>query len=196
MYYKISFFLSFIRLLPHLILYNIHRNKKIIQYDTQRWLTILNIKGNLQIGFIRLMTYFPEYRNLFYHRIGTAGSIKIICFFCPKISTLHIMTRNIGPGLFIQHGFATVIAAKSIGKDCWINQQVTIGFSNSTDSPTLLDNVVVYAGAKIIGKVKIGNNSIIGANAVVVKSIPDNCTVVGVPAYIVKRNGIKVEQKL
>ncbi|HQO47908.1 MAG TPA: serine acetyltransferase, partial [Paludibacteraceae bacterium] len=110
--------------------------------------------------------------------------------------TLFIYTKDIGPGLYIQHGFATIISAKSIGKDCWINQQVTIGYSNATDCPVLGDNVTIPAGAKIIGKVHIGDNSTAGANAVVVKNVPSNCTVVGVPAYIVKRNGVKVFEKL
>jgi serine O-acetyltransferase len=140
------------------------------------------------------MSFYPEYRNLFYKRIGKIH--LIINWLCPKMNTLFIATNDIGPGLFIQHGFATIIAAKSIGKDCWINQQVTIGYSNKTDTPELGDNVVVNAGAKIIGKVKVGKNSIVGANAVVVKNIPDNCTVVGVPAYIIRRNGIKVKEEL
>jgi serine O-acetyltransferase len=140
------------------------------------------------------MSFYPEYRNLFYKRIGKIH--LTINWLCPKMNTLFIATNDIGPGLFIQHGFATIIAAKSIGKDCWINQQVTIGYSNKTDTPELGDNVVVNAGAKIIGKVKVGNNSTVGANAVVVKNVPDNCTVVGVPAYIIRRNGIKVKEGL
>jgi serine O-acetyltransferase len=140
------------------------------------------------------MSFYPEYRNLFYKRIGKIH--LTINWLCPKMNTLFIATNDIGPGLFIQHGFATIIAAKSIGKDCWINQQVTIGYSNKTDTPELGDNVVVNAGAKIIGKVKVGKNSIVGANAVVVKNVPDNCTVVGVPAYIIRRNGIKAKEEL
>jgi serine O-acetyltransferase len=112
------------------------------------------------------------------------------------MSTLYIYTRDIGSGLFIHHGFATIISAKKIGRNCWINQQVTIGFSNDTDCPTLGDNVIVYAGAKILGNVRIGDNSIVGANAVVVRDVPQNCTVVGVPAYIVRRNGVKVKESL
>ena len=73
---------------------------------------------------------------------------------------------------------------------------MTIGYSNATDAPVLLDNVQVKAGAKIIGKVTVGNNCIVGANAVVVKDVPDNCTVVGVPAYIVKKDGINVRMSL
>lgn len=185
---------STIRLLPHYILFNFHSNNKIIKYDVLRWLKIIDYNNNVHFGFIFLMSFYPEYRNLFYKRIGKIH--LIINWLCPKMNTLFIATNDIGPGLFIQHGFATIIAAKSIGKDCWINQQVTIGYSNKTDTPELGDNVVVNAGAKIIGKVKVGKNSIVGANAVVVKNVPDNCTVVGVPAYIIKRNGIKVKEEL
>ena len=112
------------------------------------------------------------------------------------MNTLFIGGKEIGPGLFIQHGFSTIISAKSIGKDCWINQQVTIGYSNVMDCPVIGDNVTINAGAKVIGKVSIGNNSKVGANAVVVKDVPENCTVVGVPAYIVRRNGMRVNEKL
>lgn len=185
---------SIIRLLPHYILFNFHSNNKIIKYDVLRWLKIIDYDNNAHFGFIFLMSFYPEYRNLFYKRIGKIH--LIINWLCPKMNTLFIATNDIGPGLFIQHGFATIIAAKSIGKDCWINQQVTIGYSNKTDTPELGDNVVVNAGAKIIGKVKVGKNSIVGANAVVVKNVPDNCTVVGVPAYIIRRNGIKAKEEL
>ena len=99
-------------------------------------------------------------------------------------------------GLFIQHGFATIIAAKSIGANCWINQQVTIGYSNNSDAPTIGNGVSISAGAKVLGDVTIGDYSKIGANAVVVKNVPANCTVVGVPAYIVKQDGVKVQKPL
>lgn len=69
-------------------------------------------------------------------------------------------------------------------------------YTNKTDAPTILDNVSIKAGAKVLGKITIGNNVIIGANAVVVKDVPDNCTVVGVPAYIIKKEGKRVNIKL
>jgi serine acetyltransferase len=62
--------------------------------------------------------------------------------------------------------------------------------------PVIGSNVAIYAGAKVLGNITIGDNVNIGANAVVVKDVPDNCTVVSVPAYIVKRNGIKVREEL
>jgi serine O-acetyltransferase len=183
--------ISTLRLIPHWIVYNSHKQKNIITYDIKRWLKCCGLekKYGVQIGFLYLMTFFQEYRNLYYKRIGF---LKIILrYICRPMNILFIHTNTIGPGLFIQHGFSTIISAKSIGKDCWINQQVTIGYSNATDCPIIEDNVTINAGAKVIGKVTIGNNSRVGANAVVVKDVPENCTVVGVPAYIVRRNGIK-----
>jgi len=180
--------------LPHLFLFYNHRNRKIIEADTKRWLDIIQLNYKATKGFIYLLANYPEFRNLFYYRVGMPG--KLLNIICPKTSTLFITTDSIGEGLFIQHGFATIIAAKSIGKNCWINQQVTIGFSNKNDCPVIKDNVTINAGAKVIGAVVVGNNSQVGANAVVVKNVPDNCVVVGVPAYIVKRDGIKVKEPL
>lgn len=167
--------------------------------DIKRWeeivlKSILHEKRGKLYLFIRLMTFFPEYRNLFYFRIGVFG--RLLALSCKPISTLLIGADEIGPGLFIQHGFCTIISARSIGRNCWINQQVTIGYSNIEDCPILGDDVVVNAGAKIIGNVRVGNRTTVGANAVVVKDVPDNCTVVGVPAYIVRRNGIRTREKL
>ena len=189
---------SSIRLIPHLLVFLFSPYKKAITADLHRWAVITGSESNsfyhLIYDFLKFMTYYPEFRNLFYHRIGFLRFFLILL--CRPMSSLYIMTKDIGPGLFIQHGFSTIISAKSIGKNCWINQQVTIGYSNRTDCPTIGDNVSIKAGAKIIGKVSIGDNSIVGANAVVVRSVPNDCTVVGIPAYIIKRNGAKCYEKL
>ena len=184
-----------IRLIPHWILLNLSNNKTIIQYEVKRWMKVLNMHDEFLFGFLKLMLFYPEFRNLFYYRLGHSKA-RFISFLCPKMNTLFINCPSIGYGLFIQHGFATIIEAKSIGNDCWINQQVTIGFSNESDCPIIGNNVIITAGVKIIGNVKIGNSSIIGANSVVVKDVPENCTVVGIPSYIVKRNGLKLKEYL
>lgn len=181
-----------IRLTPHLLIYRSHQNRHIIDLDIERWLEIT--RRDPKNGFVTLMARYPEFRNLFYKRIGKSS--HFIKWLCPPMDTLYILTNDIGPGLFIQHGFATVIAAKSIGRNCWINQQVTIGYSTASDTPVIGDHVTVNAGAKIIGNLKMGDHSIAGANAVVVKNVPEHCTVVGVPAYIIKRNGLKVKEAL
>lgn len=184
-----------LRIIPHYVFFKISKNSEVISFEINHWLRILNIKDNLFFGFVQLMLFYPEFRNLFYYRIGHKNS-KYISFLCPKMSSLFINCKNIGRGLFIQHGFATIIEAQSLGENCWINQQVTIGYKNKTDCPTIKNNVTICAGAKIIGDVTIGNNSIVGANAVVIKSVPDNVTVVGIPAYIIKKDGVKLFEKL
>lgn len=99
---------------------------------------------------------------------------------------LYINCSDIEGGLFIEHGFSTIIACKHIGKNCWINQQVTIGYSDIKNKPFIGNDVSIKAGAKIIGGVTIGDDVVIGANAVVVKDIPSHSVVVGVPAKIIK----------
>ena len=121
--------------------------------------------------------------------------VNILKFLVPPMPTLYIYTPSIGGGLFIQHGFATIICAKSIGRHCHINQQVTIGYKGAL-APVLGDNVTVTCGAKILGGVKVEDNVVIGANAVVVKDVPANTIVAGVPAYIIRKNGEKVYEKL
>jgi serine O-acetyltransferase len=194
--------INFFRLIPHLICFYLMSNRTLLKEDLRRWVSVLRQK-DLAVKFywwvfVDIMAFFPEYRNLFYARLTCINKLipHLLKILCPPLPNLNINAREVGSGFYIQHGFATIIAAKSIGKNCWVSQQVTIGYSNSTDCPTLGDNVTVYAGAKIIGKVTVGNNVIIGANAVVVKDVPPNCTVVGVPAYIVRKNGIKMKESL
>lgn len=106
----------------------------------------------------------------------------------PLKETLEIGCSKIGKNLYIQHGFATQISAQSIGDNCWINQQVTIGYSFDNKPPVIGNGVRISAGAKVIGDIYIGNNAIIGANAVVTKDVADNDIVVGVPAKPIKKN--------
>lgn len=109
---------------------------------------------------------------------------------------------TIGKRFFIDHGMGVVIGETTvIGDDCVLYQGVTLGGVGTGENkvkrhPTLLNNVMVSAGAKVIGDVTIGNNSIVGAQTVVLADVPDNCTVVGVPAFIVKENGIRVHKEL
>ena len=190
--------LSSFRLAPHIILLMCFNGRKNIKLDIDRWSSLCfeNEESKYWLfSFVKLMTLYPEYRNLFYYRIGWRG--RFLQIFCKPVSTLFIHVKSIGPGLFIQHGFATIIVAEEIGSNCWINQQVTIGFSsNETRPPRIGNNVIINAGAKVIGNLTIGDNSKVGANAVVVKNVPPNVTVVGVPARIVRRNGIRVKEEL
>ena len=102
----------------------------------------------------------------------------------------------IGDGVFIDHGMGVVIGETTvIGDNCTIYQGVTLGGTGKDKGkrhPTIGNNVVIGSGAKVLGPFKVGDNSKIAANAVVLSEVPDNCTVVGVPGRIVKKNNVKV----
>lgn len=103
---------------------------------------------------------------------------------------------EIGKKLFIDHGMGVVIGETTIiGDGVTLYQGVTLGGTGKERGkrhPTIGNNVVVSAGAKVLGSITIGNNVIIGAGAVVINSVPDDCTVVGVPGRIVRIKGEKV----
>lgn len=103
---------------------------------------------------------------------------------------------TIGKGLFIDHGHGVVIGETAIlGDNVTLFQGVTLGGTGKEKGkrhPTLADNVLVGVGAKVLGSFTIGENSKIGAGSVVVEEVPPNCTVVGVPGRIVKRNDEKI----
>lgn len=102
---------------------------------------------------------------------------------------------KVGDGFYIGHFGGIIISGGAcIGKNCTIMQGVTIGMAGRKEKagiPILGDGVYVGAGAKILGKIKIGNNVAIGANAVVTTDLPDNSVVVGIPAKIISFNGSK-----
>ncbi len=103
---------------------------------------------------------------------------------------------KIGKGFFIDHGAGVVIGETTeIGDNCLVYQGVTLGGTGKEKGkrhPTLGNNVMVGSGARVLGPFKVGDNAKIAANAVVLEEVPPNCTAVGVPARIVKRNGKKV----
>jgi serine O-acetyltransferase len=180
----VAFFGNALRLAPAGVLWWASKRRSTIEKDLCRW-THVYYPGQ-QAGWktwVILMATFPEFRSVFYFRIGWPA--RLVQWLLRGESTLHIATRDIGPGLFIQHGFATIIVAKKIGSDCWVNQQVTIGHKGLA-APVLGDRVTVTAGAKVLGGIVIGNDVTIGANAVVVKDVPDGCVVGGVPARIIR----------
>lgn len=187
--------------LLHILMWRISPARSIIEKDMKRWVEL----GSKRVEFsdcpdwkqfICLVWRIPTFRNLLYYRIRQEDHwpsrliLEIAKRIYPRWPDLWIVNRSIGPGLYIQHGFSTAIGGKSIGANCWINQQVTIGNARNGDGgPTIGDNVRIAAGAKVLGDITIGDNCIIAANSFVCKSIPPNCTVVGVPAYIIRRDG-------
>lgn len=172
----------------------------LIRADFCEWAEWLNVPQNFK-GMIKLIRHYPEYRRLIYYRFEYRKSLlakitkRIISIIKPTSLNLYFCNENIGAGLRIMHGFSTIINAKSIGKHCVISQQVTIGWSQS-GLPTIGDYCKVYAGAKILGGVKIGDDVWIGANSVVTKDVPAHSVVVGIPAQVIKkRNNIEDKWK-
>ncbi|HTY45993.1 MAG TPA: serine O-acetyltransferase EpsC [Patescibacteria group bacterium] len=107
---------------------------------------------------------------------------------------------RIGKGLFIDHGMGVVIGETAvIGDDVLLYQGVTLGgtgLQKGKRHPTIGNNVVIGGGAKVLGNITVGDNSYIGANAVVIKDVPPNATVVGVPGRITKQDGKKIDVSL
>jgi serine O-acetyltransferase len=96
-------------------------------------------------------------------------------------------SSSIGKGIKINHGIGTVIGARTeIGENCLLHHNITLGDKNG-GRPSLLDDVTVYPGAKILGNIIIGNNSIIGANCVCAINVPDDYIAVGIPARLIKK---------
>lgn len=106
---------------------------------------------------------------------------------------------QIGKGLFIDHGSGVIIGETTIiGDNCTLYQGVTLGGTGKEQGkrhPTLGNNVMVSAGAKVLGSFTIGDNCKIGAGSVVLEEVPPNCTVVGIPGRIVKRNNQSLPQE-
>ncbi len=154
---------------------------------------------------ISLLLTYPGVKAVFFHKVANFFHLAGFHLLARVISQI---TRfftgieihpgaKIGKNLFIDHGMGVVIGETSeIGNNVTIYHAVTLGgISPSIDSerqrhekrhPTIGNDVVIGSGAQIIGPIKVGNGSRIAANAVVVKDVPDNATMVGVPAKIIK----------
>jgi len=147
---------------------------------------------------------YPSFRVIISYRIAHKLYEKKHYFLARLISQIAAHRTGIeihpgaeiGKGLFIDHGSGVIIGETTIiGDNVTLYQGVTLGGTGKEHGkrhPTLKDNVMVSAGAKILGSFTIGENSKIGAGSVVLHEIPDNCTVVGVPGRVVRRNNIKI----
>ena len=178
---------NFPRTLPVYVCVLLSKQKHLILKDIARWNEINGIHLNLFKSLNWYLTFYKEFRNLLLHRFKHP-SRSVLAFAITRIlwkplESLYIYTEDIGGGLFIQHGFATIISAKSIGENCRIYQQVTIGYKQDKN-PILEDNVSVTCGAKVLGGITMHANSLAAAGAVVLKDVPQNAIVGGVPAKI------------
>lgn len=169
----------------HLAAYRLSSNRSVIDADVARWAAVrhLSTRGGME-DLLYLLTWAPEFRSLFYVRIGL---VRVLLQPLAKGEpTLHINmhSADIGPGLYIQHGFSTVLAARSIGARCWVNQQVTVGYTDEVSTPVIGDDVRIGAGAMVLGDVHVGDGAQIGANSVAIRDVPPGHVVVSQPSRV------------
>lgn len=156
------------------------------------------IKSNMEVFL------YPSFKAIICYRIAHKLYVKKHYFLARWVSQRAVRKTGIeihpgatiGKGLFIDHGSGVIIGETAeLGDNVTLYQGVTLGGTGKEQGkrhPTLRDNVMVSAGAKVLGSFTIGENSKIGAGSVVLKEVPPNCTVVGVPGRIVKKDDIKM----
>ena len=181
--------INILRLWPHVLCYACCKNRKHIAADVAAY------RAEYKCGsLLWFLTFNQSFRTLFYHRIGSMS--KLISWLAPEQVTLTIPTSTkIGDGVLLFHSYGTILNAREICEGCRIVCNITLG-DKKGKTPIIGKHVEILPGAVIAGDVTIGDNCVIGPNAVVYKSVPANCVVVGNPAYILKRDGVVVNEKL
>lgn len=156
------------------------------------------IKSNMEVFL------YPSFKAILRYRVAHKLYLKKHYFLARWVSQRAVRKTGIeihpgatiGRGLFIDHGSGVIIGETAeLGDNVTLYQGVTLGGTGKEQGkrhPTLKDNVMVSAGAKVLGSFTIGENSKIGAGSVVLKEVPPNCTVVGVPGRIVKMGDQKI----
>ena len=156
-------------------------------------------------GYLQIILLYSGLHALVAHKIARALWKMKIPFFPRFFSQLARFITGIeihpgaviGRGFFVDHGMGVVVGETAvIGDNVTLFQGVTLGGTGKQTGkrhPTIGDNVVIGAGAKVLGDIMVGDNSYIGANAVVLSDVPVNATVVGVPGHITKQDGKKID---
>ncbi len=203
---KIWLYINFIRSFVLYIMISVSGNQELIFEEIDYWYRINHWNDKTTVSKLIklnwLICYEKAYRNLLCYRlkkfednklVGTSVSSVICKIIIPGEKTLIIATDEIGKNLYIQHGFSCCITAKKIGENCWINQQVTIGYTFALNPPIIGNGVRISAGAKILGDITLEDNVIVAANAAVTKDVGCSLIVGGVPA---KEIGINNDHRL
>ncbi|SDF85686.1 serine O-acetyltransferase [Sporolituus thermophilus] len=172
------------------------------------------LKKDIQVVFERdpaaksvleVLLCYPGLHAIWLHRIahrlykrGWIVLPRLISNFARFLTGIEIHPgAKIGEGLFIDHGTGVVIGETAeIGRNVTLYQGVTLGGTGKEKGkrhPTIGDNVVVASGAKVLGSFKVGDNSKIGAGSVVLKEVPPNSTVVGIPGRVVVKDGKRID---
>ena len=172
-----------------------------------------NLKSDIEIirerdpaarGILEIFLCYPGFQSIIVHRFTHKLWLlklplipRLLSHFNRLLTGIEIHPgAKIGEKVFIDHGMGVVIGETAeIGNNCLLYQGVTLGGTGKSHGkrhPTLMENVVVGAGAKVLGSIIIGQNTRIGAGSVVVRNVEENSTVVGIPGRVVHQSGVKV----
>jgi serine O-acetyltransferase len=138
------------------------------------------------------LAFFREFRTLLFYRLSHCDSqaysaiVPVLRMLWRPHPTLRFFPESLGPGCFILHGYATGIAARSIGANFTVGQHVVVGYRAPGEYPTIGDDVSIYAGAIVVGEITVGDGVTIGAGAVVVDDVPPGTTVVSGKALLME----------
>jgi serine O-acetyltransferase len=162
--------------------------------DVNWWVECLKDDQLAALDTATRFAYFsgalPEFRTLVHYRLRGASPLPIRMLMRRLYKGQEgviFEPDSLGPACFIQHGIATLVAAKSIGSHFYIHQQVTIGFTDETGPPTIGDHVTIGAGALVLGNLTIGDGAFIGAGALVLDDVGPGEVMVGPKAHVLKR---------
>ena len=155
-------------------------------------------------GILEILFCYPGFQSIVIHRLTHKLWLLKLPLIPRLLSHLNRLFTGIeihpgakiGKKVFIDHGMGVVIGETAvIGNNCLLYQGVTLGGTGKSHGkrhPTLMENVVVGAGAKVLGSIIVGSNTRIGAGSVVVRNVEENSTVVGIPGRVIHQSGVKV----
>lgn len=179
------------RVLPAWLCYRKCRFHEKCRMDLEQWVLYEpnSMAGGtlFQLGYC--LVHVKENRNIFLNRLRRNllmyGMIRLLF---PPLSNCYVSVppEKLGGGFTLEHGFATIVSAAEVGERCRVNQQVTIGHMTPEAAPVLGNDVVVTAGAIVLGDIHIGDHARIGAGAVVIHDVPPYATVVGEAARVAR----------
>lgn len=179
------------RLVFPLCAIRLSKKRDILEEDINVWIQQYKLEGIPKWAAVsKLILRYQEFRNVLYYRFASQNALirmlrGISMILLPQLDSLYITTPHIGKGFLVMHGFATILSASYIGDYFTVFQQVTVGYNGSITSK-IGDYVTISCGAKVLG-VSVGDHSVVGANAVVIKDVPENTVAVGVPARMIER---------
>lgn len=161
--------------------------------DLPRWKSRLRLNElSFEDSFIKIYSSKPEFRAVFHYRIRIFKDKSLLSIYnkhnlgITHVNNLYLSCKDIGPGLYLEHAFSSIVLANKIGDDFHLNQCVTVG-SGRGGIPTIGDKVKIHTHSVVLGDITIGNDVTIAAGSTVVNDVPDGSVVASPKAVIIKK---------